>query len=136
VSHVVNYDAPVDIRKYVHRVGRTARAGRSGTSWTLLEEQEARYFKGMMKEIDHLQSIHKVKVTEDALKPILPVYEVCQDNGGFEEEVTHDYAGGIRQTQNCIQSSNKLLAFVLCQKIANIFEQVFSLRKVNSRSKL
>ena len=40
VSHVVSYDAPVDIRKYVHRVGRTARAGREGYAWTLVEEQE------------------------------------------------------------------------------------------------
>jgi hypothetical protein len=30
----------VDIRKYVHRVGRTARAGRTGDAWTLVEEQE------------------------------------------------------------------------------------------------
>ena len=40
VSHVVSYDAPVDMRKYVHRVGRTARAGRTGDAWTLVEEQE------------------------------------------------------------------------------------------------
>ena len=42
VSHVVSYDVPVDFRKYVHRVGRTARAGRSGDAWTLVEEQEVR----------------------------------------------------------------------------------------------
>jgi len=40
VSHVVSYDTPVDMRKYVHRVGRTARAGRDGNAWTLVEEQE------------------------------------------------------------------------------------------------
>ena len=40
VSHVVSYDTPVDMRKYVHRVGRTARAGRGGDAWTLVEEQE------------------------------------------------------------------------------------------------
>jgi ATP-dependent RNA helicase DDX51/DBP6 len=40
VSHVVSYDVPVDMRKYVHRVGRTARAGRDGDAWTLVEEQE------------------------------------------------------------------------------------------------
>jgi ATP-dependent RNA helicase DDX51/DBP6 len=40
VAHVVNYDAPVDMRKYVHRVGRTARAGRVGDAWTLVEDQE------------------------------------------------------------------------------------------------
>ena len=30
------------MRKYVHRVGRTARAGRKGDAWTLVEEQEVR----------------------------------------------------------------------------------------------
>lgn len=40
VSHVISYDTPVDMRKYVHRVGRTARAGRDGDAWTLVEEQE------------------------------------------------------------------------------------------------
>jgi ATP-dependent RNA helicase DDX51/DBP6 len=40
VTHVISYDAPVDMRKYVHRVGRTARAGREGTAWTLVEKQE------------------------------------------------------------------------------------------------
>lgn len=44
VSHVVSYDVPVDMRKYVHRVGRTARAGRAGEAWTLVEEQEVRGF--------------------------------------------------------------------------------------------
>ena len=43
VSHVVSYDVPVDFRKYVHRVGRTARAGRAGDAWTLVEEQEVRH---------------------------------------------------------------------------------------------
>ena len=40
VSHVVSYDVPVDMRKYVHRVGRTARAGKTGEAWTLVEEHE------------------------------------------------------------------------------------------------
>lgn len=40
VAHVVSYDIPLDMRKYVHRVGRTARAGRDGTAWSLVENQE------------------------------------------------------------------------------------------------
>jgi ATP-dependent RNA helicase DDX51/DBP6 len=44
VAHVVSYDVPIDVRKYVHRVGRTARAGRHGEAWTLVEEQEANSF--------------------------------------------------------------------------------------------
>ena len=38
----MSYDVPVDMRKYVHRVGRTARAGREGDAWTLVEQQEVR----------------------------------------------------------------------------------------------
>ncbi|KAL1708159.1 P-loop containing nucleoside triphosphate hydrolase protein [Schizophyllum commune] len=76
VSHVVSYDAPVDVRKYVHRVGRTARAGRAGSAWTLVEEQEARYFKNMMKEADHLASLKKVKVDKKEMEELRPLYTV------------------------------------------------------------
>jgi len=75
VSHVVSYDAPIDMRKYVHRVGRTARAGREGDAWTLVEDQEARHFKIMMREADHLGKLAKMKVTEADLQPLLPHYE-------------------------------------------------------------
>jgi superfamily II DNA/RNA helicase len=36
ITHVVNYDPPEDPKQYVHRVGRTARAGRGGTGITLV----------------------------------------------------------------------------------------------------
>jgi ATP-dependent RNA helicase RhlE len=36
ISHVVNYDPPRDHKDYIHRVGRTARAGRSGAGVTLV----------------------------------------------------------------------------------------------------
>lgn len=42
IAHVVNYDPPDSREGYVHRVGRTARAGRTGTGVTLvLPEQQA-----------------------------------------------------------------------------------------------
>ncbi len=40
MEHVLNYDAPVDMRKYVHRVGTTASAGKPGEDWSLVGEQE------------------------------------------------------------------------------------------------
>jgi len=77
VSHVVSYDAPVDMRKYVHRVGRTARAGRAGDAWTLVEEQEARYFKSMLKTADHLAKVERVRVSEKDILPLIPHYEIA-----------------------------------------------------------
>jgi ATP-dependent RNA helicase RhlE len=42
ISHVVNFDAPADHDTYVHRVGRTGRAGRDGVAVTFVDEQQRR----------------------------------------------------------------------------------------------
>ncbi|MGO7624524.1 helicase-related protein, partial [Rhizobium ruizarguesonis] len=36
VSHVFNFDVPINSEDYVHRIGRTGRAGRSGAAFTLV----------------------------------------------------------------------------------------------------
>jgi ATP-dependent RNA helicase RhlB len=41
ISHVVNFDVPQDREEYVHRIGRTARAGKSGKAITLASERDA-----------------------------------------------------------------------------------------------
>ena len=45
VSHVINYDLPVDAESYVHRIGRTGRAGRSGEALTLVTPRERRQLR-------------------------------------------------------------------------------------------
>ncbi|KAK3315469.1 P-loop containing nucleoside triphosphate hydrolase protein [Apodospora peruviana] len=44
LDHVVNYDLPTNETSYVHRVGRTARAGKEGHAWTLYEHAQGRRF--------------------------------------------------------------------------------------------
>jgi ATP-dependent RNA helicase DDX51/DBP6 len=44
LPHIVNYDLPTSVRAYVHRVGRTARAGKKGEAWTLFTEREGAWF--------------------------------------------------------------------------------------------
>ncbi|KAG8860793.1 ATP-dependent RNA helicase dbp6 [Serendipita sp. 411] len=77
VSHVVNYDVPVDVRKYIHRVGRTARAGKEGDAWTLIEEQEMHHFKAMMKEANHFTRIKKLKFKPDELQSFESYYQTA-----------------------------------------------------------
>ena len=44
LTHVVSYDVPASALTYVHRVGRTARAGREGSAWTMVEHREGKWF--------------------------------------------------------------------------------------------
>ncbi len=45
VSHVINYDIPLDPEIYVHRIGRTGRAGRAGIAITLVTPRERRLLR-------------------------------------------------------------------------------------------
>lgn len=45
ISHVINFDIPQDPESYVHRIGRTGRAGRKGIAFTFIEPREYRQLK-------------------------------------------------------------------------------------------
>lgn len=47
VSHVINYDLPQDPEDYVHRIGRTARAGAEGKAISLADEDGAFYLEAI-----------------------------------------------------------------------------------------
>jgi ATP-dependent RNA helicase RhlE len=47
ISHVINYDVPGCPEDYVHRVGRTARAGAAGEAWTLMSPAETAQLRGI-----------------------------------------------------------------------------------------
>ena len=52
VSHVINYDMPQDTESYVHRIGRTGRANREGTAYTLVTAREYYTLKHIEKAIN------------------------------------------------------------------------------------
>lgn len=41
LTHVVNFEIPWDVETYTHRIGRTARAGKTGTVWTMVKPKES-----------------------------------------------------------------------------------------------
>ena len=52
ITLVVNFDAPLDDKGYVHRVGRTARAGRGGTSVTFVTPDQQGDISRMAARLD------------------------------------------------------------------------------------
>ncbi len=65
ITHVVNYDLPDDPDVYVHRIGRTARAGREGVAWSLVTTEQGK----MLTEIENLINAEIPLKTYDDFEP-------------------------------------------------------------------
>jgi len=71
VKLVVNYDTALNAKTYIHRVGRTARAGNEGSAITILSSKEVYHFKLMMKKMSR-EKIPKMEIPKK-------VFELYQD---------------------------------------------------------
>ncbi|MFH1786384.1 MAG: DEAD/DEAH box helicase [archaeon] len=63
VSHIYNYDLPKESKQYIHRIGRTARAGKEGKVINLLSERDHDAFRQVLHD-------NGVKVTRMAVPPM------------------------------------------------------------------
>ncbi|WNS73844.1 DEAD/DEAH box helicase [Bacillus sp. DTU_2020_1000418_1_SI_GHA_SEK_038] len=70
VSHVYNFDIPQDPESYVHRIGRTGRAGKKGLAVTFVSP----------REIDHLKIIENVTKSKMAKKQVPSFKDVLAGN--------------------------------------------------------
>ena len=95
LDHVVNYDVPTGPASYVHRVGRTARAGRKGRAWTFVTKAEAGWFwrevggegKGDAgRAVRRARKVERVRVGGDE-----------DDKGWFSEERVKTYEDALEQ---------------------------------------
>ncbi|MDX1969057.1 MAG: DEAD/DEAH box helicase [Planctomycetaceae bacterium] len=77
ISHVFNYDLPIEPETYVHRIGRTARAGASGIAVSFCDREE----RGMLRGIERL--LKRALRVETNLPVVVPL----DDDGGEREEL-------------------------------------------------
>ncbi|MCB0555825.1 MAG: DEAD/DEAH box helicase [Phaeodactylibacter sp.] len=94
LTHVINYDLPNISETYVHRIGRTGRAGASGIALSFCDEEEQAYLRDIQKLIG--QRIHVVKnhpfpmeegqaATQPAItRPAANGYRNGRDNNGSQ----------------------------------------------------
>ncbi len=61
VSHVFNYDVPMNADDYVHRIGRTGRAGQKGRAWMLVTDSDDKF-------LDTIEKLIKKKITVQSLE--------------------------------------------------------------------
>jgi len=67
VTHVFNYDIPMDTESYVHRIGRTGRAGETGIAITFITQKDFHEMRSIEKELN-LQIKHINLVEKDDSK--------------------------------------------------------------------
>lgn len=61
VTHVFNYDIPHDVESYVHRIGRTGRAGGDGVAFTLVAPKDLEFLRMIEKGIHQRLEIQVIK---------------------------------------------------------------------------
>jgi len=96
VSHVVNYDLPTSSEVYVHRIGRTGRAGREGSAITVLDPREQR----LLWNIEQLTKA-KIVVTQVPTIADLRTKRLARTKSAIEEVLA---AGDLDQFKAVVAS--------------------------------
>lgn len=86
IEHVINYDFPNEIEDYIHRIGRTGRAGKKGTAHSFLTHQN---HPG--KTLGHL-----IKVLRDAGQEVTEELQAMSMNSGMMSQGPPNYRGNQR----------------------------------------
>ncbi|WP_202941213.1 DEAD/DEAH box helicase [Alteromonas macleodii] len=107
VSHVINYDIPYDSESYVHRIGRTGRAGRQGDAILFISHREKRLLFSIEKttkqpiEAMPIPSISEINETrlsrfkqsvaeaaqDDSIESLMPIVEMIKEENEASPEV-------------------------------------------------
>lgn len=98
ISHVINYDMPHDTESYIHRIGRTGRAGREGTAILFIPPRGQRMLQSIERatnqkilpfELPTAESISETRITKfkQQIQSI-----VLQQDLDFLEKVVVDFA--------------------------------------------
>ncbi len=69
ISHVINYEPPMSPDDYVHRVGRTARAEKTGVAMTLVSPEE----EPLMRDIEKRVGIEIERTVVEGYAPPPPI---------------------------------------------------------------
>ncbi|WFC94874.1 RNA helicase [Malassezia brasiliensis] len=107
VQTVINYDMPAQLEPYLHRVGRTARAGRQGRSVTLVGEADRRLLKAVLKRTPPEQVKHRLVPAEAVQKMSTAIAALKSD---IEEVIAEEKEErALRQAEMEMQKSENML---------------------------
>ncbi|MBO2007672.1 DEAD/DEAH box helicase [Hymenobacter negativus] len=71
LTHVINYEIPNEPETYVHRIGRTGRAGAFGTAFSFVEDEERAYLQDIQKLISRQIDVDTHPFESGRIKPVM-----------------------------------------------------------------
>ncbi len=91
VSHVYNYDIPKTSKEYIHRIGRTARAGKEGIAISLVSERDYNNFRNVLKNPE--LKIKQENMPQDIQRAKIRLFE-RREKSGFSRRGMRGGLGG------------------------------------------
>lgn len=100
---VFNFDMPADVEYYVHRIGRTARAGKAGYAFTFVTGREVRRIKGIQKftgtkiksqVVPSISDVNEVRINQllTKVKETIDAGHLASYSNLVEKLIQEDYA--------------------------------------------
>lgn len=98
LTHVINYSLPQDAESYIHRIGRTGRAGKQGTAITFVTPTDSRRFESFIRTVGAEVELKKVPSVKDVIN---------SRTKNFKENIAHIIKTG--EYQDLLKLANELL---------------------------
>jgi len=104
LSHVVNYSLPFDPQTYIHRIGRTGRAGAKGIAFTLVRPEERRKLEFLKSATKKATKGSLTEETIPSIKQVLAakkerLFTEMKQSLGFTSEIAEDSSDILEDSQ-------------------------------------
>ena len=118
VTHVINYDMAHDCETYVHRIGRTGRAGRSGVAILFVTPRESRMLATLERHTR--QRIEKANVPTDHM---IQVARKARFMASINERLAHQHVADYRHIIDAYLKENDVSALDVAASLALLLHQ-------------
>ncbi|MGG0458671.1 DEAD/DEAH box helicase [Bacillus mycoides] len=113
VTHVFNYDIPEDVESYIHRIGRTGRAGGSGLAITFVAAKDERYLEEIEKTLGaplqrEIIEQPKIKHVDENGKPQKKQFDKPKKTGQYRQRDSREgsRSGSRNDSRNSSRNDN------------------------------
>ena len=119
LTHVINYAIPQEAESYVHRIGRTGRAGQKGIAITFVTPREA-------KKLSQIKKVTKTNIKRESIPNVKEILNAKKEAlKGWVEEIIkeEDYVSYVNIAKNLLEGKNP--TEVLASVLRHVYEDEF-----------